>query len=363
MLKKDKQIILIYILIFFIISILSIYSAQKLLPTYMNTLYIKQILWYILGFIFIYFISKININIYKYSIHLYILFTVLLLGLFFFAPVINSAKCWYQLPIIGNFQPSEFMKIVLIIVLSNELYKFEKTKKNIKKEFMFLLKIFLIVFIPSILTFLQPDTGVVLIYLVITFTMLFISTLSYFWFVLIFIIIFLFVILFLSLYHFNIDLFINLFGTDSFLRIERLLNWSSSDGYQLVNGMSSIGGAGLFGYGYLNTPIYFPEPHTDFIFATFSSNFGFIGSLVLILLILFFDLHLIKIAKKIKKKDKYLIFGFIGMLVYQQVQNIGMTFGVIPITGITLPFISYGGSSLLSYMILIGLIMNIKKSY
>ena len=117
----------------------------------------------------------------------------------------------------------------------------------------------------------------------------------------------------------------------------------------------------MLGQGFNHTPIYFPEPQTDFIFAVFSSNFGFIGSVILLVLILFFDLNLINLAKNSNLINKYIIAGILGMLVYQQFQNIGMTLGIIPITGITLPFISYGGSSLLSYMIIVALTLNISK--
>ena len=166
----------------------------------------------------------------------------------------------------------------------------------------------------------------------------------------------------LGLYFFNTDLFIEVFGTSFFLRIDRLLDWSSGSGYQLENGITAIGSGGFFGLGFNNTPIYFPEPQTDFIFAVYASNFGFIGSLGLILLILFFDIRLIVLAINAKKKtNKYIISGIVAMLLYQQIQNIGMTYGLLPITGITLPFISYGGSSLLSYMIMLGIIFNISN--
>jgi len=126
--------------------------------------------------------------------------------------------------------------------------------------------------------------------------------------------------------------------------------------------MTAIGSGGWFGHGYKHTPIYFPEPATDFIFAVYASNFGLIGSFFLLFLIALFDIKLVLLAIKTKSNiNKYWIAGIVGMLLYQQFQNIGMTFGLMPITGITLPFISYGGSSLLSYMIMIGIIFNISK--
>ena len=131
---------------------------------------------------------------------------------------------------------------------------------------------------------------------------------------------------------------------------------------QLTNALTGIGSAGIFGFGFNNTPIYFPEPQTDFIFSVFATNYGFIGSTLLLILIIYFDINIIKIGINVKsEQEKYVIAGIIGMLLYQQIQNIGMNIGLLPITGITLPFISYGGSSLLSYMITIGLMLNISN--
>ena len=124
--------------------------------------------------------------------------------------------------------------------------------------------------------------------------------------------------------------------------------------------MAAIGSAGLYGHGYNQTPIYFPESSTDFIFAVYASNFGLIGVILLIVTIFFLDLQILLLArKKIEDTDKYIIAGILGMLIFQQIQNIGMTIGLFPITGITLPFVSYGGSSLLSYMLLVGILLNI----
>ena len=145
-----------------------------------------------------------------------------------------------------------------------------------------------------------------------------------------------------------------------YYRIERVFNWKNGSGLQLENALAAIGSSGWFGHGYNKTPIYFPESSTDFIFAVFASNFGFVGVIVLIGIILFLDVNIIILAKKrIEDTDKFIIAGIVGMLLFQQVQNIGMTVGLFPITGITLPFISYGGSSLLSYMMIVGILLNI----
>ncbi|MDD3392891.1 MAG: FtsW/RodA/SpoVE family cell cycle protein [Bacilli bacterium] len=362
---KVDTFLLITLITFVIISVITIYSAQSLLSLSMSNLALKQLLWYGAGFVLAYFIMFVgNKYIIKHVWFLYGFGICALIALLLFADPINSAKCWFSIPGIGTIQPSEFMKIILILTLARMINDYNENNSNpsFEDEFRFLIKVMIVVLIPSILTFLQPDTGVVLIYLLITFVMLLISGIRYQWFIILFSILFVLIGTVLIIYFVNTDLFINIFGTSFFLRIDRLLDWSSQSGYQLQNGMMAIGSGGLFGNGFNNTPVYFPEPQTDFIFAVYASNFGFIGSLFLLGLIIYFDIKLITIALNNRYHiNKYIVAGVVGMLIYQQVQNIGMTFGLMPITGITLPFISYGGSSLLSYMIMIGIIFNISN--
>jgi rod shape determining protein RodA len=355
-----------------IISFISIFSASMYLSPALGKLYYKQIFWYFIGFVVIILFNKISINvIYKYTFHIYVLNILLLLGLFFMS-AINGSKSWYIISGIGSFQPSEFMKISLILFNSTIIYKFYKKEKVIpfKKELSLLIIILIIFLIPAVLTFLQPDTGAVIIYFIISFSMLFTSGINKKWFIYIsFILIFLFS-LFLVLYFFYEDMFIQIFGNSFFYRLDRLINWKNGNGMQLNNSMAAIGSSGIIGHGFNNTPIYFPEAGTDFIFTVYSSNFGLLGSIILIIFFIIFDLYLISISKKVYSiQDKYTLIGIISMLIYQQIQNIGMTIGILPITGITLPFISYGGSSLLSYLLLIGIVINIvstdkkKKAY
>lgn len=362
--KFDKT-LLIPIILFAFISFFTLYGANSILPKHMDNLMDKQILWYLAGFVLIFVIMTIgNRSIYKGIWVLYGIGIASLVGLFFFGVNINDARCWYEVPGIGTVQPSEFMKIILIVTNATMISKFNENfpSPSVKEEFFFLLKIFLVVLLPSVLTFLQPDTGVVLIYLLITFIMLFVSSIRYRWFALIFGLAGIFVFLVIGVYFISQDLFIKIYGTSFFLRVDRLLDWSNGSGYQLENSLSSIGSAGLFGHGWNVNPIYFPEAQTDFIFAVFATHFGFIGSVILLALITFFDIRLIMLAVRTDKLiSKYIIAGVAGMLIYQQIQNIGMTFGLLPITGITLPFISYGGSSLLSYMMAMGFLFNISN--
>ena len=355
--------ILIPILFLSIISIFTIYSSLTYTSPSLGNLAFKQAIWYLVGWGLVFILIHLkNDYLYQHTWYLYIIGNILLLFLLFFGTPINNSKCWFTIQGIGSIQPSEFMKIFIMLSLATMIHNFRNDYDNptMLNEFFFIVKTFIVVLIPSVLTFLQPDTGAVLIYFIIYFSMMFISGIRLRWFVSAFLII---IGLFggiLYLYYMKEELFIKLFGSSIYYRLERIFNWSKGSGLQLENAIAAIGSAGLFGHGYNQTPIYFPESSTDFIFAVFASNFGLVGVVLLLLLIFYLDVEILSLSqKKIEDSDKYIIAGILGMLIFQQVQNIGMTVGLLPITGITLPFISYGGSSLLSYMLLVGILLNI----
>ena len=355
--------ILIPIILLSIISILTINSALSYTSPTLGNLALKQAIWYLIGWVLVFILIKLkNEYLYRHTWFLYIFGNVLLVLLLFFGTPINNSRCWFTIPGIGSIQPSEFMKIFIMLTLATMIHNFrnEYDNPNWKDEFVFIIKTFIIVLIPSMLTFLQPDTGAVLIYLIIYLSMLFVSGIRLRWFIIGGGLLIALIASVMSLYFFREKIFIKIFGTSIYYRLDRIFNWSTGSGLQLENAMAAIGSAGLFGHGYNKTPIYFPESSTDFIFAVFASNFGFIGVLALIGIIIYLDINIIKLArKKIDDTDKYIVSGISGMLLFQQIQNIGMTVGLLPITGITLPFVSYGGSSLLSYMLIVGILLNI----
>ena len=355
--------ILIPIILLSIISILTINSALSYTSPTLGNLALKQAIWYLIGWVLVFILIKLkNEYLYRHTWFLYIFGNVLLVLLLFFGTPINNSRCWFTIPGIGSIQPSEFMKIFIMLTLATMIHNFRNDydNPNWKDEFVFIIKTFIIVLIPSMLTFLQPDTGAVLIYLIIYLSMLFVSGIRLRWFIIGGGLLIALIASIMSLYFFREKIFIKIFGTSIYYRLDRIFNWSTGSGLQLENAMAAIGSAGLFGHGYNKTPIYFPESSTDFIFAVFASNFGFIGVLVLIGIIIYLDINIIKLArKKIDDTDKYIVSGISGMLLFQQIQNIGMTVGLLPITGITLPFVSYGGSSLLSYMLIVGILLNI----
>lgn len=368
---KIKSDVLWFVGGFFIVSILAIAGAAMYTSKELGNLVLKQTFWYMLGGIIIFVIYKLgNKFLYDIAWWLYGGGVLSLILLLIFGTPINNSKCWFVIPGIGSVQPSEFMKLFIMLSLGNLIYQFRKEKSfpTLYEEFIFILKTLLIVLVPAILTFLQPDTGAVVIYLVIYVAMMFMSGLRIRWFILALGILALTIGGVGSIYLFNEELFVGIFGTSFYYRLERIFMWQDGVGLQLENAISAIGSSGMFGHGFKKTPIYFPEAATDFIFAVFASNFGLLGICILLSLFCLFDYYIISLMKKKNyNQSKYILAGIVGMLMFQQIQNMGMTLGLLPITGITLPFISYGGSSLISYMIIIGIIVNIAserdKSY
>ena len=364
--KKNYDLnIIIPIILFFITSIICIKSSSSYTSSSLGNLTLKQIKWYIIGIILVLIITKIkNKNLFKLSLILYILGNLLLLSLLIFGKNINGSKCWFIIPKIGSFQPSEFMKINLMLILSQIISNYHTNNKikSLRNELVLLVKTFIVTLIPSILTFLEPDTGAVIMYFIIYFSMLLTSNISSKWFIFLLVGFLILIGSFAYLYFFKSNTFINIFGTNMFYRIDRLFEWKEGSGMQLENALTSIASSGLIGHGFNRTPLYFPESSTDFIFAVFSSNFGFIITIILILTIFYFDIYIIKLSKRTTNyKSKFILIGISSCLIFQHIENIGMTLGILPITGITLPFISYGGSSLLSYMIMLGIIINITR--
>ena len=156
--------ILIPIFLLSIISIITINSALTYTSSSLGNLALKQAIWYLIGWVFVIFLIKLkNEYLFQHTWILYIFGNILLLLLLFFGTPINNSRCWFTIPGIGSFQPSEFMKIFIMLALATMIHNFRSDYDNptMKDEFVFLVKTFVIVLIPSILTFLQPDTGAV----------------------------------------------------------------------------------------------------------------------------------------------------------------------------------------------------------
>lgn len=307
--------------------------------------FLKQIIFFGIGFLLLFIIRHISLNkIYKLIMPLYIVLNILLLYLLLFGSSINGSKAWIDLKFI-TFQPSEFMKIILLLLLARmALYE----KHFIKKGFI-------ITLIPSILTFLEPDTGNVLFYIIIYLSLVFYQSKDLKNIIYMMILIIILGLTFLGIYFYNQGLFIKIFGSSFFYRMDRITELFTSS-YQLEMGLINMGKGGLWGSSLVSN---IPEGTTDFAFSLLVSLTGIGGALVYLLCHVCLMLLLIKhITKTNNRLGEYITFAFLAMYFMQSSIHLLMNVGLFPITGITLPFISYGGSSLLSYFLILGIINN-----
>ena len=355
--KKFNISLFISVIILSLFGLLMVYSSSSIWAEYKFSdpfKYVKnQGLFLILGIIIMYFVSKIDYKkYYKYASKIFLICLTLIILVLFIGTERNGSKSWFG---IGSFgiQPSEFMKLAMIIFTSKYLYNNRKDIGNIKKGVMPILGLTLIVFL---LIMLQPDfgTGVILVMGVIG--LLFVGGVD--------------LKFFLKIGILGIAGIAGLIIAAPY-RLKRILSflnpWSDplGSGFQIIQSLYAIGPGGLFGYGFGGSRqkhFYLPEPQTDFIFSIISEEFGFMGVLIVSTLFAYIIYQTIKIALKCEDLfGKYLAFGIIFMLAFQTVLNLSVVIGLVPVTGVTLPFLSYGGSSLLITLASIGIILNISR--
>lgn len=348
------------ILIIMFISLFNMYNA-KIISSDFNNHLIKQIIWYLLGFILMFILSKSKLKkVFRLSFLFYIISIVLLILVLMFGKEINGARAWFSLKYF-SFQPSELVKLTLALYLS---FIASKTKiNNWKDELNLILKVILITLIPSILVFLEPDTGAIIIYLIIAGVILLTSKVRKRWFIPIIFIILLVVCLFFYFYFNNQEILIKILGTSFFYRVERLFSFTNGTSLQLENALVAIGSSSWFGSGFGKVSIYIPEAPTDFIVAFTISNFGYTAAIVILLAYLIVDIYIIKLYfQTYDKTYRFFIASFTAMFFFQQFENILMNIGLMPIIGIPLPFLSYGGTTILIYFIFLGIILSLNKT-
>ena len=182
------------------------------------------------------------------------------------------------------------------------------------------------------------------------------------WFIIAFSLLTILIGLFFYLYFCHQDLLIDLIGTSFFYRVDRLFNFKSGSGMQLNNALATIGNSSFFGHGIQKELLYVPEFPTDFVFTLSIAIFGFFGGFLILFSYLTLNCFFInKLFTVNKYPYKLFIHGFLFIFIYQQIQNILMNLGLLPIMGIPLPFLSYGGSNMIIYFIFLGIILNITK--
>ncbi len=387
-------------LILSVIGIFLIYSAKHYAASVAERgIWLKQIIWLFLGFCacaVVFFISLRFYEVFSYVIYFISLGTLLLIL------VVGSSKMgaarWLSLGGL-NIQPSEFAKIATIFALARYL---AYSKRSIY-SFRWLAPVLGIVLLPTLLVLRQPDLGTSLVFLAILISMLFWAEVPVFY---IFLIIspvislvcashwvawaLFFLILILVLYHLRLNflfsvgfLLCNLaFGMITPLVWNRLHDYQKDRiivfldpgkdpqgaGYQIIQSKVAIGSGSLLGKGYLQgtqTKLAFlPHQHTDFVFSVLGEEFGFVGTLAMLGLFCFLLIKAIIIAGKTRNAfASNVALGIASVLAFQMLVNVGMAVGFLPVTGLPLPFVSYGGSSMVSSWILVGLLLAIHSRW
>ena len=355
--KKIILFITLFLTVFGIVMITSsssVWAEYKFGNPYKFTMH--QSLFALIGVILMFVISNIDYKLYyKHANH--ILFASIILLILVLIPGIgmvrNGSRSWFG---IGSFgiQPSEIAKVALIIFVAKYL---SKNEKNMDKIVSYSFPILAVIMFIFFLILLEPDFGSGAIIVLSLIVLIFTSNIKVSFFVK------------LGLVGIVGIVALILIAPYRMARIVAYLNpWSDplGSGFQIIQSLYAIGPGGLFGLGLGNSiqkHFYLPEPQTDFIFAIISEELGFIGIIILTLAYIILFYNVIKLSLCTKDLfGKYLSIGLIIELVFQTLLNLLVVVGLIPVTGVTLPFLSYGGSSLLTCLIMIGIILNIEKN-
>jgi len=352
--KKLDWILIITILLLMGIGFLSIYSSSLGKGDFLN--FKKQIIFFGIGLFLMFLLSffdwrQLREDPYLILI-LYFLSLAGLVGLFFFAPSIRGVKSWYKLGPI-SIDPIEFLKIILIILLAKY---FSMRHVEMYRVQHILLSGFYIL-IPSILIFFLPELGSILILLSLWVGILIISGIKLRHFL---ILVFCFLLIFILSWNFLLKDYQKERIISFFYPIEPLgVSWGQNQS-KIAIGSGGILGQG-FGKGSQAQLGFLPEPQTDFIFAAIAEEFGLIGVSVLFFLFSILIWRIIKIAFLSQTNfPRLFTAGFAILLISQIFINIGMNIGILPIIGIPLPLISYGGSSLIATFLGLGILQSIK---
>ena len=335
-------------------NIVEILSTQSL--TYPRL----QLIWFGVGLVAMFVIMFFHYKLYgRYSVALYLLNIGMLLLVLLLQTGgrggMNAFIKWGSGSERG-IQPSELGKVIIIICLAKN-FATRKAPISTLKDFLWQTAY---VGIPLVLIVLQPDFGTALVYIFIFAVMLFASNMDW---KLIVTLIGSLVLLMIPVWHFLT------MSSDNF-RLTRILMWLNPEAYpdearQIINSQLAIGSGGLFGKGLISVGSlaslgYISDDHTDMIFAIVCEAFGYVGGGVLILMFLALIVRLFQLSNRVKDPfGSYVILGVAAMFLFHIMENIGMVIGLLPCTGIPLPFISYGGSHMLSVMMAIGLVMNV----
>ncbi len=352
----DKTILVLILILFGLGLFFSLASTSLIASDALNTnsyyFFIKHLFFIIFGLIFFIFFSAINRkDLIRISNLLFFLFLFFLILVPFLGIEVKGSKRWLDIPFLPRIQPIELLKPFLIVILATIL-SYENNKNIYFKFFLS----FLILVPIILLLIIQPDIGQTLLIFLTWLSLIFISGINLIIFFIFFILLFLFLLG-------SIYIFPNKFGY-ILIRLKTFFDPSSGNDYQSEKASEAIVSGGFFGKGIgegtLKNRV--PEAHTDYIVSVISEEFGVLFIIMLMIIFLFFVYQVFK--KLYFQRDneaKLILVGLMSILLIQALIHIGVNIRLFPTTGMTLPFISYGGSSIVSTSILSGIILNLTK--
>jgi rod shape determining protein RodA len=350
--------LLAFVLLICSLGVLEIYSSTygtKFAATTGTPLYIKQIYWILGGMVIMFIMSMVNYQLLLENSHwLYIASFISLLAVAIFGKKYLGARRWILLPGGQHFQPSEWVKLVLILAMA----KYFSEENDRDASLSDVVKGGLIAGIPMLLVLKQPDLGTALTYVPVAMMGLFLGGIQFRHAAVILVVA---GVLAPGVWHYGLKPY----------QKARLTNFlhpeadSQKSGYQLEQSKIAVGHGGIWGRGIRGGSqtqgAFLPEPHTDFIFAAWSEEHGFVGAVALLLLYFILLMRLIHNAQTAPDRaGGFVVMGVVAVLLFHILVNAGMVVGYMPVTGIPLPLMSYGGSSLLFMFLALGIVMNIR---
>ena len=352
--KRLDWVLIIVVVLLVGFGLVSLYSSSIGKGDFLN--FKKQVIFFGIGFFLMIFFSFFDWRSLREDPYLililYSISLASLVGLFFFAPEIRGVKSWYKIGPV-SIDPIEFIKIILIILLA----KYFSTRHIEMYQIKHILLSGFFVFLPAVLIFLQPDLGSVLILIALWIGILIISGISLRHFL---ILVLCFLLIFILSWNFVLKDYQKQRIISLFYSIDPLgVSWSQNQS-KIAIGSGGILGQGI-GRGSQTQYGFLPEPQTDFIFASLAEELGLIGISALFLFLSILIWRIIKIAINSQTNfSRFYASGIAVLLISQIFIHIGMNVGILPIIGIPLPLISYGGSSLIATFIGLGILQSIK---
>jgi rod shape determining protein RodA len=346
-------VLLVFVLVICALGIMEIYSATY--TTKFAGVHVKQVYWVLAGLAVMFLMSLVDYHALLDSVHwFYIAAIVSLVAVLILGKKYLGARRWIQLPGGQHFQPSEWVKLILIVAIA----KYFADSKSEEASLADIAKAGAIVALPMLLVLKQPDLGTALTYVPVAIMGLFLGGIRYRHAA---IIVLVGAMMLPLVWHYGLKPY----------QKERLVSFMQPEadpqgsGYQIQQSLIAVGSGGVWGKGATKGSqtqgLFLPVPHTDFIFSAFCEEHGFVGALLLLLLYFVVLMRLVHNAQTAPDRaGAFVVMGVVAVLTFHVLVNIGMVVGFMPVTGIPLPLLSYGGSSVLFTFLALGMVMNIR---